>query len=60
MINPNNEYIKIPDDIKFLLNLCRDLISYFRSINPNKELPISYNQISRLRRIEKKLYEVSI
>lgn len=46
MINPNNEYIKIPNDIKSLLNLCRDLISHFRSNNPNKELPINYNQIS--------------
>ena len=46
MINPNNEYIKIPNDIKSHLNLCRDLISHFRSNNPNKELPINYNQIS--------------
>lgn len=60
MINLKNDYIKIPDDVEFLLDLCRDLISYFRSDNPNKELPINYNQISRLRSIEKKIYELSV
>lgn len=60
MIHLKNDYIKIPDDIEFLLDLCRDLIGYFRSENPNKELPINFDQISRLRSIERKLYEVGI
>ena len=49
------KYLQIPDDIDFLLDLCRDLIKLFKKNNPNKELPINRKQIAKLRSIEKKI-----
>jgi len=53
MINLKNNYIKIPDDIKFLLDFCRDLMRKIKEDNPNKVVPINSEQLTRLRNIEK-------
>jgi len=53
MISLRNDYIRIPDDIEFLLEICRDLIKKFKEENPNKDLPITIKQLIRLRNIEK-------
>lgn len=58
MINLKNNSIKIPEDIESLLDVCRDLINYFRNKNPNKELQINFEKISRLRSIERKFIEM--
>ncbi|MFX0144873.1 MAG: hypothetical protein ACFE9C_12430 [Candidatus Hodarchaeota archaeon] len=52
MSNFENHYIKIPEDINFLLEFCRVLISKIKDDNPNKEIPISIEQLKRLRSIE--------
>ncbi|MFX0024413.1 MAG: hypothetical protein ACFE9S_18995 [Candidatus Hermodarchaeota archaeon] len=48
-----NNYIRIPEDIKFLLEFCRDLLRKIKDGSPNKELPVSIEQLKRLRIIEK-------
>ena len=53
MINLKNNYIKIPDDIEFLLDFCRDLIRKIKEDNPNKAVSINSEQLTRLRNIEK-------
>ncbi len=53
MNSSENNYIRIPNDIAFLLDLCRGLIRWFKEDNPNKELPINFKQLTRLRNIEK-------
>ena len=50
--NFENGYIRIPDDIEFLLDICRDLIRWFKEENPYKEIPINIEQLTRLRNIE--------
>jgi len=45
------------EDMKFLLDLCRELIRVFKKCNQNKELPIDRNQLAKLKSIEEKLYE---
>ena len=53
MINLKTDYIKIPGDIEFLLDICRDLIRKFRECNPDKRVPIHSEDLTRLRNIEK-------
>lgn len=53
MKNLENNYIRIPEDIKFLLEFCRDLLRKIKDGSPNKELPVSIEQLKRLRIIEK-------
>ena len=48
-----NNYIRIPDDIEFLLNLCRDLIRIIKESNQNEEVPITAEKLARLRMIRK-------
>ncbi|MFX1374107.1 MAG: hypothetical protein ACFFCE_19830 [Promethearchaeota archaeon] len=47
-----NNYIRIPDDINFLLEFCRNLLRQIKNDNPNKEIPVSVEQLKRLRNIE--------
>jgi hypothetical protein len=56
MPNTNNKGIQILDDIKFLLELCRDLIQLLRKSNPHQEIPINREQIAKLKSIEKKIH----
>ncbi|MFX1480890.1 MAG: hypothetical protein ACFFCI_22625 [Promethearchaeota archaeon] len=44
------------EDIKFLLDLCREVIRVFKKYNRNKELPVDRNQLAKLKSIEEKLY----
>jgi len=53
MINIENNYIKIPDDIEFLLDFCRALIRKIKEDYPNRVVPINSKQLTRLRNIEK-------
>lgn len=53
MKNLENSYIRIPEDIKFLLEFCRNLLGKIKEGDPNKELPVSIEQLKRLRIIEK-------
>ncbi len=53
MIHLENNYIKIPDDIEFLLDFCRDLMRKIKEDNPNKVVSIKSEQLTRLRNIEK-------
>ncbi len=48
--------IKIPDDIDFLLDLCRDLIKLLKKMSPNKDIPIEREQLAKLNRIAKRLH----
>ncbi|MFX1366936.1 MAG: hypothetical protein ACFE9Y_18595 [Promethearchaeota archaeon] len=52
MSNLENNYIRIPDDINFLLEFCRNLLRQIKNDNPNKEIPVSVEQLKRLRNIE--------
>ena len=52
MSNLEDNYIRIPEDIKFLLEFCRILLRKIKDNNPNKEIPVSIEQIKRLRSIE--------
>jgi hypothetical protein len=47
-----NKYIKIPEDIDFLLEFCRELLRIIKVNNPDEEIPVSVEQIKRLRDIE--------
>ncbi len=51
--NLENNYIRIPEDIKFLLEFCRELLRIVKEGNLNNELPVSIEQLKRLRIIEK-------
>ena len=52
MNNREINYIRLPEDIKFLLEFCRELLRKVKNCNPNHDLPVSFEQIRRLRRIE--------
>ncbi|MFX1430780.1 MAG: hypothetical protein ACFFCY_11520 [Promethearchaeota archaeon] len=52
MSNSGNNYIRIPQDINFLLEFCRVLLKKVKDDNPNKEIPVSVEQMKRLRNIE--------
>jgi hypothetical protein len=52
----NNINIQIPEDIDFLLELCRDLIRLLKQSNPHQEIPINREQIAKLKSIEKKIH----
>ena len=52
MTNLEDKYIRIPEDINFLLDFCRVLLRKVRDGNRNKELPVSIEQLKRLRNIE--------
>lgn len=56
MNNFGNNYIQIPEDIEFLLDLCRDLIRVLRENCPNNDLPIDRNQMAKLNRIAKRIH----
>ena len=56
MNNFENNFIQIPEDIEFLLDLCRDLIERLRENCPNKDLPINRNQIAKLNDISKRFH----
>lgn len=47
-----DKYIKVPEDITFLLELCRVLLRRIRTENPNVDIPVSIDEIKRLRSIE--------
>jgi hypothetical protein len=47
-----DRYIRIPDDINFLLEFCRILLREIKKINPTNNLPVSFEQLKRLRTIE--------
>jgi hypothetical protein len=52
MSDLENNYIRIPEDISFLLEFCRALLRKIKDGNPNKDLPVSIEQLKRLRSIE--------
>jgi len=52
MSDSEDRYIRIPDDIKFLLEFCRELLRKFKNDYPNNEIPVSFEQIKKLRSIE--------
>ena len=54
MSNFEDKYIKNPDDIDFLLDLCRDLIKVLKRMSPNKDIPIDREQLAKLNRIAKR------
>ncbi|MFX1280793.1 MAG: hypothetical protein ACFFA3_15565 [Promethearchaeota archaeon] len=47
-----DRYIKVPEDITFLLELCRVLLRRIRTDNPNQDIPVSINELKRLRSLE--------
>jgi hypothetical protein len=47
-----DKYIKLLEDINFLLELCRVLLRRIKTYNPNKEIPVSIEELKRLRSIE--------
>jgi len=47
-----DNYIRIPDDINFLVDFCRELLRKFKENYPTNEIPVSIEQIKRLRSIE--------
>ena len=55
MSNFENNYIQIPDDIDFLLDLCRDLIGLLKKCSPNEDIPIDRGQLVKLNNIAKRL-----
>ena len=55
MSNFENNYIQIPDDIDFLLDLCRDLIALLKKCNPNEDIPINRDQIAKLNSIARRI-----
>ncbi len=52
MSNINNNYIRIPEDINFLLEVCRVLLRKIKDVDPNIELPVSLEELKRLNNIE--------
>lgn len=55
MSNSENNYIQIPDDIDFLLDLCRDLMALLKKSSPNEDIPIDRDQIAKLNSIAKRV-----
>ena len=55
MENFEYNYIQIPDDVGFLLDLCRDLINLLKRYNPNEDIPIDREQLVKLNRIAKRI-----
>ncbi|MFX0167673.1 MAG: hypothetical protein ACFE9V_20315 [Candidatus Hodarchaeota archaeon] len=55
MSNFENIYIQIPDDIDFLLDLCRDLMALLKKCSPNEDIPIDRDQIAKLNSIAKRV-----
>lgn len=47
-----DKYIRIPDDINFLLEFCRELLRNYKENCPNNEVPVSFEQLKRLRSLE--------
>ncbi|MFX0105664.1 MAG: hypothetical protein ACFE75_09250 [Candidatus Hodarchaeota archaeon] len=47
-----DRYIRIPEDIHFLLEFCRELLRLIKDNNPDEEIPVSVEQLKRLRDIE--------
>lgn len=47
-----DRYIKVPEDITFLLELCRVLLRRIRTDSPNQDIPVSIDEIKRLRSLE--------
>ena len=47
-----DNYIRIPDDINFLVDFCRELLRKFKENYPTNEIPVSIEQIKKLRSIE--------
>jgi len=45
----------ISDDIDFLLDLCRDLITLLKKQNPGRDVPINREQLAKLMRIQKRI-----
>jgi hypothetical protein len=52
MYMTEDKYIEIPEDITFLLELCRVLLRRIRADNPTEDIPVSIDEIKRLRNIE--------
>jgi hypothetical protein len=52
MSNLEDKYIRIPEDINFLLDVCRSLLRKFKDCDRNTELPVSVEELKRLRNIE--------
>ena len=55
MSNFKNNYIQIPDDIDFLLDLCRGLITLLKKYSPNEDIPIDHDQLAKLNSIAKRV-----
>ncbi|MFW9941415.1 MAG: hypothetical protein ACFFFT_10280 [Candidatus Thorarchaeota archaeon] len=55
MSNFKNNYIQIPDDIEFLLDLCRDLMALLKKCSPNEDIPINCDQLAKLNNIAKRV-----
>ena len=55
MDNFENNYIQIPKDIEFLLELCRDLINLLKRYSPNEDVPIDRKQLAKLNSIAKRI-----
>jgi len=55
MNNFDNNYIQIPKDIEFLLELCRDLINLIKKGSPNEDIPINREQLAKLNSIAKRI-----
>jgi len=53
MSSSEDKFIRIPEDIEFLLDICRNLLKIIKESNPSKEMPFNIEQYKRLRRIEK-------
>ena len=55
MNNFDHNYIQIPKDIEFLLELCRDLINILKKDSPNGDIPINRQQLAKLNSIAKRI-----
>ncbi len=52
MSDSEDRYIRIPDDIHFLLEFCRNLLRKYKDNYPTNEIPVSIDQLKKLRSIE--------
>jgi len=57
MSNFENNYILIPEDIDFLLDLCRDMIALLKKCSLNEDIPINHEQLAKLNSIAKRVRE---
>ncbi|MFX1569086.1 MAG: hypothetical protein ACFFCV_12045 [Promethearchaeota archaeon] len=55
MPNIENNYIRIPKDIEFLLEMCQDLLKTLKTYSPNEDIPIDRKQLAKLNEIAKKI-----